>query len=228
MGLRGRWDMKWQVLSNMLLFERLDNTAVPVFTLGFKLTDSQVDPWSQRFTAFKFGDEAAQRHALEGAIRVMTRAVSLLPISGPVVLVSAIPSMEVLLPKSSQLARLGEGIAAGARWRWLPGHISKRPHRSLKTLHGSGSGPERDAEVANTYSANHIDATTVIVLDDFVTRGSTIGDVARAIRLTSPQAQVMGLALAKTERVVFWEGTATPASNSHLDESVRKLWDGEG
>lgn len=134
-------------------------------------------------------------------------------------------SPEGWISHSSGLDVYVEGIAEGAGWRWLPEHVTKRPHRSLKTIQGSGA--ERDAEVANTYSAKPIDAPMVVILDDFVTRGSTIGDVARAIRLTSPRAEVCGLALAKTDRVAYWAGTTAPISNSHLDDSWRKLWDGE-
>ena len=65
------------------------------------------------------------------------------------------------------------------------------------------------------------DPGLVIVVDDFCTRGATLGDIARAIRESNPGWKVQGASLAKAERAAYWKGELT---NAHIPNVLDAVW----
>ncbi len=140
------------------------------------------------------------------------------------VVVGAISSRDAVLAADAPVGRLGEALAAAKGWEWRPDLLTKQPHASLHGIYDAG---RRDATVNGVYVSGAIGGApgVFVVVDDFATRGSTIGDVARALRATNVGWGVYGAALAKTERAAYWEGRGG-IGNAHVPERLRVAWDG--
>jgi hypothetical protein len=209
---------QWEKRGNFMFYQRLDAANLPTLTVAFRFRDCPQDPWTSRLNAFKAGDAAA----VAGACRALPAALRSLPFrAAPIVLTSAVPSGETHLPAEAPLAVLGESVAQSMGWAWRPDMLRKRAHRSLHTIYNAA---ERDAEVRGAYTADVVDpAGLVFILDDFVTRGATLGDAARALKEQNPNLQVAGLVLGKTESLSYWNGQI---DNSHVPTELTALWDG--
>ena len=121
-----------QLEGDLVRFDALNNCRIPVFALGFRLTDRDCwdEPWTNRFSNFKIGKYGYKRDAIRGACAVMPRAVGTIALELPVTVVSAIPSRSEVLHPGSELARLGAAIARLHGWAWAPEILSKREHRA--------------------------------------------------------------------------------------------------
>ena len=76
------------------------------------------------------------------------------------------------------------------------------------------------------YESSAIDADTILVFDDFITRGSTLSHIAQAILRENPRVRVYGLALCKTEGRGFNKDRfGVELSNDHVPGEWRTLWD---
>jgi hypothetical protein len=213
----------WQQRGDLMFFSSLDNCNFGVFTVAYRFKDDSREGWTDRLNTFKFGYAAAGDQAVRGAYAVLSTALAKMTFPGPVALVSAISSKDTTLDPNSRLARLGAALAGALRWTWAPQALSKRAHRSL---HGLKAGADRDAEVANAYQAlNFNQFGTVLVLDDFATRGSTLADIGRAIRVHAPKVTIYGVALGKTEKAAYWASMNRPIDNSHVPQHLAALWD---
>lgn len=204
-----------------MVYEQLDSfQSIPALTLAFRFTDQSSDPWTSRLNEWKVGNAAAVR----GACAAVTSALATLPLRRPVTLVAAIPSSQATLPPNAPVAVLGQKISAVFGFTWAPHLLSKRPHRSLHSLTNSA---EREAEVQNAYTAAAgVPATgTVLIIDDLVTRGSTFGAIATALRTRSQGISIVGLAPGKTERTAYWHGIGRPISNAHVPVELADAWD---
>jgi hypothetical protein len=208
----------WTVSGRLLRFPSLDNCPYEVRALGFRITDIP-DAWTQRFNEFKFGSGVGKEAAMRGASAVLSDAAHSLVLGGSVAVVGAISSADERLDRSGGIARLGEAVSARNGWSWCPGVLTKRRHQSRHQM--GGNAIVRDAVVDGVYSALHVDAATVLVIDDFATRGSTIADIARAIRQTTPGAKILGLVLGKNESIA-WCGGAV--NNGHIPAEYERLW----
>ncbi len=205
-------------------FSRLDGCSIPVFAIGFRIEDSFADPWTERFNQFKFGHATRQSAAIKGACATLPAAIMSAGLPTSATIVSAIGSADVTLDVKSPLAKLGIAVAARTGWDWQPGVLQKRAHQSLKTLR---SAEDRDAMVGGVYTAGAVQAATIVILDDFATRGSTIEDIARALRTRQPTIELYGVVLAKNERIEWSERLGQPVSNGHIPRRLEDLWDTE-
>lgn len=103
--------------------------------------------------------------------------------------------------------------------------LEKQPYSSLHS--GRKSASERDSLVAGAYTCTGFDFPAdcaeplILIVDDIVTRGSTMNDAARAIRAKYGDLQIGGLALAK------WQWQETNCSNDHLGYFVDEIIFGE-
>ncbi|WP_163784198.1 hypothetical protein [Myxococcus vastator] len=216
---RTRQNPDWVDICGLMLLRHLDPlNSVEALVIAYRITDRPNDLWTERFNAFKSGDP----RAIQGACRVLSQALKNIRfIVGPVILTAAIPSKFRVLPVASPIYLLGSFIAKALGWTWRPEILRKRPHRQLHLMYNSA---RRDAEVEGVYrcTVRGLEGT-VLVLDDFITRGSTIREIARAIRQGNPAVNVVGLALGKTERVAHWE--AGGINNGHVPEELAQVWD---
>jgi len=209
---------------DLIYLRNLDVRGVAgLLAIGFRFTDDPVDPWTARFNAFKYGEGGA----ISGACRVLPACLAARRGGDTrVVMVAAISSHETQAPPDAPISILGSAITDATDWEWRPDLLSKEPHRPL---HGLRSAEERDAEVANRYTAREVSgqAGAFLILDDICTRGSTLAEITRALREFNPTWRTYGLVLAKSENRSWWSGQGEDISNSHIPDHLVELWDGE-
>jgi len=192
-----------------------------LFALAWRFKDlTTTDAWSARLTAFKEKDA----RALNGACLVMPYAVSKRKWPEKTfTMVSAIPSAETSLPKTSGLFQLGKAISSTIKWEWKPELLSKQPHKPLHTIYNAA---ERAAEVAGKYSMSHTITTDyVCILDDLITRGDTMADIVRAIKERNPRVLIFGLVLGKSETHSYVQERGLDINNSQVPADYAVMWD---
>ena len=208
-----------------MFFPRLDGsgTAIPVYSIGWRIVDHP-DAWTKRFQEFKQGNV----DAINGAKLLLPRAVFELVKAKSLNakktgLVTALSSSRTLSDINSPLFKAGEYVCSRLGFQWLPDLYNKKTHRSL---HSIPSADKRDKEVANKYSCGTIpDVDTIIILDDFVTRGSTMAEMARALHAQKPNVKILGFALGKNERYSYAIQSGVLVTNLHIPRDWTELWD---
>lgn len=208
---------------SMLYFGELDvsDHLDGVYAVGYRFVDQGTEEWTKRFMAFKYGYATGVR----GACSLLPVALKTVKIPGKsVVLVTAIPSDQEKLPTGHPLRKLGERVADQMGWAWGPDALAKEKHRKLAKL---TSGSSRDEEVKEKYQAADLrDFDTCVVLDDLVTRGSTLNDAARAIHSATPSLKtVVGVVLGKNEKVSWGAQWGYELNNDHVPAEYRDRWD---
>lgn len=170
-------------------------------------TDSE-DEWGRTFIDFKNGRPASAGVVTSLLLERVPRLLNdLVGPDGRVNLVTALSADDSEVNPSRPLyglaASLGEKIG---RCDFRDRLLRKAAHKRLTDC---GSGEERDSTVDGVYraaadaGASHIaarrgiDNRVFLILDDFVTRGSTFADISRALRGTFPGASIHAAALAK-------------------------------
>lgn len=192
-----------------------------VYTLCWRFKDGGTDAWTQRVNAFKSGNPQAVR----GACRVAAEAVGSLSWNdfAPVGITTAISSADTAIRPGQPLYTLGDHLARSLTWKWLPELLSKKPHRSLHSIHNAS---ERDQAVDGAYSATAVRGLkTLILLDDFCTRGSTMTDAARAILEADRNLIIFGLALGKAETLAFAAQQGVTLNNDQVPGDWADWWD---
>lgn len=196
------------------------------YTLGYRLEDTPEDPWTQRFTAFKFDEGPA---SVAGASNLMEAAAQLLVNglgrdTGRVAFVSAMRSGETRAAENGALSQIARRCADATGCQFVPGILSKKPH--LPTGRGRLDPEFRMLLVEHAeYRAEPLDADIVIIVDDLVATGKTLSMAATAIVERNPGVTVYGFALAKTgwrNLVQLWHGE--DASNEHIPDAWGLLW----
>lgn len=200
-------------------FPHLDGAGADLdgaYTIGYRITDDGADPWTARFNRFKAKDPAAfvgGAHALSAGMPALLESLGVDPANA--VIVPALGSGETSAAADGQLAKMAARAAKVAGTQVEVGALSKQAH---KPIHGIFNAAERDAELDKAaYVASKLKAKNVFVVDDLVTRGSTLSRIATAIKASNPGVNVYGVALGKTDRRSFWGNL----DNNH----VAKAWD---
>jgi predicted amidophosphoribosyltransferase len=205
-----------------MAFEHLDygRPLDHAFTLAYKFTDDWSETWSGRFARFKEKDQKA----LYGAAKVLKPAMVDLFATAKLdpkrtVIVPALASAETTADPKRHIPLLAAAVSKTVGCRLDMTSVTKDPHPSLHKVNAA----ERiqTLEKAN-YKAKAVDADTVLILDDFITQGATLGITARKLKEANPDLAVLGAALGKTERLAYWNGFGVQLTNSH----VPKPWDG--
>ena len=202
-------------------FAHLDESAglQAAFTLAYKITDDGAELWSERFNRFK----NINKPSVYGAAEVLTIALPQLlgelgAKPGGTVIIPALSSREEAANPKRALPIIAGMCAQKFGARAEIGAISKKVHRPI---HGLGGAAERAAELDGAaYQVKHVKATTIIVLDDFITRGGTLSRIAQAALATNPGSAVYGVALGKTERRAWIHDL----SNDHVPQQWDGLW----
>lgn len=206
---------------NIFQFNSLDSSgdAIRVYSIGWRIIDNP-DVWSRRFIGFKNGDPSDSR----GVASVVLKAFeSLLEGSNAerkdITLVTALSSNSTGPQEDSQLFILGRWLCYELGLTWDPWIISKGAHRPLHSL---SSFADRDGEVRDQYKCDGAKGRrNFVILDDFVTRGSTLADIARAIKVDNNEAYVIGFVLAKSERISYAASCGHVINNDHIPQE----WD---
>jgi len=196
---------------------------IKVYCMAYRLLDSPDEIWTSRVNDFKFGSQ----NQVKAAITVFPQLIKEV-LKSPIksgFAAGLIPSASKTLHTKNRVFLLGRAIAIALNIPWEPNILSKKPHQSLKSIYTGGY--DRDMTVKGCYASEVISGfkgrTTVYLVDDFCTRGSTLLDATRAIVESNPRLKIriVGLILAKNERV-HWAGET--ANNNHLDQYVNDLW----
>ena len=211
-------------IGGWMAFQHLDHghPLDHAFTLAYKMTDDPAEMWSGRFVRFKDKDQKA----LYGAAKVLKPAMtglfaSLKLNAAHTVIVPALSSVEKLADPNRHVPRLATAVSKELSCAVNMTAVSKDPHPSLHKVPAA----ERIAtlEKAN-YTAQAIDADVVVVLDDFITQGATLGITARQLKAANPKLTVLGVALGKTERRAYWADRGIVLSNQHVPGDWDGLW----
>lgn len=216
----------WTKQGDWMQFQWLDGGSLNLnrsFTAAYKITDDP-DKWSNRFTRVKAKEEKAVSRAIalmEFAVPPLIKQLGIEPTE--LIFLPALSSSETKATKTGMLTQLAKSCASrttGASWTYHA--LTKNEHRPLHSLK---SAQARAAELAlAAYKAHEVEGTYkhFFVIDDFITRGDTLGCVADAIVKLHPEAKVYGLALGKTERR-SWNASV---SNDHVPPSFESAWKG--
>ena len=190
------------------------------YAVGYRLLDQPDDVWTERFVQFKEGPPSAAEAGIRLVGRMARRILSARGIKPrDVTFIPALTSLETFADANGKLSRAAKHSAEilGAHYR----HdlLSKRPHISL---HGENlSRQERQHTVAGAdFQCRGSVGSHLILVDDFITTGSTLQQWTSAIRVSNPECVVLAMSLAKNERRSF----EPKASNGHLDSEMDATW----
>ncbi len=211
---------QWTEANGLMRFESFDKLPnFYVYSLAWRFRDV-ADQWTERLNVFKDNDEKA----IMAACDVLPYALSKLDwMKKRFTLISALPSSAEVLPENSGLYRLGHAIATNLSWTWQPYALRKKPHRKIHSLF---TAADRDAEVAGKYSvAQNLNADYICILDDFITRGATMEDIVRAIRVHYPNVHIFGITLGKAEKQGYAASYGHAIDNNHVPGEYAARWD---
>jgi len=215
----------WSEFHGWMAFDQLDegDDLTRAFTIGYRLTDDRDDPWTARFNAFKEGE----RTALRGAAAMMRDAVPGL-VRGlrldfaKTVLIPALSSGETVASPSGVLWRLTQYCASYAAVEFAGDRITKKAHEKL---HMHSDATRRQAILAAAdFRSKELHAENVLILDDFITRGTTMSQIAGAILKRNRGLRIFAVALGKTERRSYRRGFGEEISNEHVSPQWERSW----
>jgi len=217
-------------VANWMHFPTLDDMSRDVsgvYTLAWRFTDATEDPWTTRINRFKAGNS----NAWKGASRTVCSALPDLIRARKwslqeTALTVALGSSDTKLVPTRALPRLGAHVAGQLGLSWLPNLLSKQPHRPL---HGLNVAADRTQELEKAkYKATALPegVKRILVMDDMTTRGSTLTRIAEAIRVASPEIEVVGISLGKSEKQNYAAGQGSTISNDGVPESWATIWEG--
>lgn len=165
-------------------FGSLDSASctIPVYTIGWRIRDDP-DKWTRRFLRFKGGEKSD----IHGGALVLRDAVLELQKHSVILgnrtgIAVALSSSKTVVDPDGPLGRVGSWLSKTLGATWLGEKLEKKVHRSLHSL---SSSSDRDSEVEGAYvCTSDLSAIShIVILDDLVTRGATLGDIIRAIRV---------------------------------------------
>jgi hypothetical protein len=209
----------WKPFADWMAFPYLDegDGLDYAYTLAFKITDDWNERWTARFTRFKDKEDMA----LYGAASVMQKAFPALIGSlkldpAQSIIVPALSSSERKANPKRHIPRIGKAMSNLTGLGFDATCLTKEPH---KPLHSLKTAADRHAELEKAnYAAGPIKAKVALIMDDFITQGATMAMTARKLKAANPGIEVIGIALAKNERLAWG------ASNSHVPAEFEGLW----
>lgn len=202
-----------------LVFDDLDRSQHldQALCVGYRFTDEPAERWTAFVNRVKANGETSVGRAAQ-VIRIAIEQIDFG--SDPILVVPVLGSRDTAARSNSAVSRLAASIGEVDGYIYCSGLLRKAPHRSLHMLRGASS---RDAEVEGKYKALRFHNAgvgkvgCVVLVDDLVTRGTTMNDAARAIREANGPIPVFGVALGKTERRSYWGGRI---NNDHLPNTI--------
>ena len=217
---------EWDYFHGWMGFRWLDEDEglARAFTIGYRFTDDRNEAWTSRFNRFKRKSPPALYGGLEllqAAVPPLVRGLGL-DVSRTVFL-PALASAETTAAEKGVLPVVTRECARAAGATFVRDAIRKKAHQPLHLY--SRANKRREILDGADYRSAPIEAASVLVFDDFITRGDTLSHVARAILGANPGVTVYGVGLAKTERRGFWKGQGVEISNDHVPEIWTRAWE---
>ncbi len=222
----------WENRGRLLYFPTLDtNNPIPdVYTIGWRILYANGnDEWSWRFKGFK----DRKRVDVKGCAKILRDAVMDIMkhhnfANDETGIVTALSSQNTESDPKTILYKAGKWISEQTDTEWRPYIYTKKKH---KTLHKLDSAEERDNEVAGKYTCKKCDELSqIIIIDDFVTRGSTLAEMYRALLDSNKSVSVICLALGKhiNTRHFNLDIATLGVNNSHIPAKWESYWEKGG
>ena len=216
----------WRPFHDCMRFDHLAEKFdfVAAFTIAYRFRDDPREQWTARFNRFKHGERTPRRAAavlFNAALPDLLRGLTLNP--AETAFLPVLSSHESIATDGNPLWRIARYCARNAGTSFVGGAITKNPHPSL---HDAADAQEREAILAEAgHRCRRIPALNIFILDDFVTRGSTLSHTASAIRASNPRARIYGVALGKAETLAYHRNTfGRELSNDHVPPKWNRLW----
>ena len=217
------------LLGTCLAFDELDSgpDIDRAFVIGYRFQDVLDEPWTQRFSRFK----DRRRKSLRAGIHILGLATPVL--LSELNLNNKTVTFVPALSSGETVASAGKVLPATAQWcaqqcgsQVAIELLSKKRHARL---HGQvRTAEERESILASAeYISETVDTANVFVVDDLITRGSTLCAIASAIKQKNPGVTVYGLALAKNDRRSFlMDHGHEHHTNDHIPSEWDEIWAG--
>jgi hypothetical protein len=218
---------QWEPFHGWMAFRYLDVNAGlrRSFTIGYRLTDQGDDPWTARFNRFK----EKRKAAICGGVKLMRAAVQLL-VRGlkldptRTVFLPALSSGETVASNTGILSVMTSICAKAAGTGIVLDAITKKAHQPLHNVYNAAR--RREILDAADYRSRKIKADSILIMDDFITRGDTLSHIAEAIHEANEGVSVYGVGLGKTERCAYHrERFGVEISNDHVPSKWETLWE---
>ena len=190
------------------------------FTIGYSILDDRDEKWTGRFNRFKGGSVDSWKAGAAVLMRAVPAVLSDLGISGDdVTFAPALTSGETAASEKGVLGVLAKVCARVCGSEFSLELLSKKPHVRLHAHYRSVA--ERQSILSDAeYSSGAVSTPYVFVLDDFITSGSTLSEVASATKDANPGVAVYGVAVGKNERRSYLPSI----SNDHIPLEWDQAW----
>ena len=215
------------LLGGCLAFDSLDSghDIDQAFAIGYRFQDIPGELWTERFSRFKVG----HRNALQAGAHILGLAapsiLSELDLdSKSVTFVPALSSNETIASEKRVLPKIAQWCAQQCGSEFRLELLSKKAHPRLHGLSRTAMEREEILDAAD-YTSGTVKTANVFVLDDLITRGSTLCAIAGAIKEKNPHVDVYGIALAKNDRRTFlMEYGHEYYTNDHIPSEWNEVW----
>ena len=217
------------LLGTCLAFDELDSgpDIDRAFAIGYRFQDVLVERWTQRFSRFKAGN----RNSLRAGAHLLGLATPMilaeLDLDGKnVTFAPALSSGETVASEKQVLPVIAQWCAKKCETEFALDLLRKRPHARLHRQNRTAE--EREAILSSAeYMSESVATASVFVVDDLITRGSTLCAIASAIKQKNPGVTVYGLALAKNDRQSFLMDYGHEYyTNDHIPSEWDEIWAG--
>ena len=218
--------LRWDYFYGWMAFRSLDEGSglARAFTIGYRFTDDSTEAWTSRFNGFKNKSRPALCGGLELFRTAVPRLVRRLGLDvSRTVFLPALSSAETTAAENGVLSVVTYQCARVSGAAFVGDAVWKRAHLPLHRFNNADKR-RRVLEEAD-YRSAPIEAASVLIFDDLITRGATLSHIARAIRRANPRVTVYGVGLAKTERRGFWQQRGDEISNVHVPETWARAWE---
>lgn len=186
-----------------------------VHCLGWRLRNNFQDPW----TAFVVKVKGREPLSVKNAAECMAIYVKSLPLKHKhIYVVPIISSRDKQACADDPSTVFSQAVARAVGGICVVDALEKRPYSSLHS--GRKSASERDSLVFGTYTCTGFNfprncrQPLILIVDDIITRGSTMNDAARAIKAKHEDLLIGGLALAK------WQAYDQTATNCDIPDNI--------
>ena len=223
-------NVKASLLGGCLAFDELDSGPEidRAFAIGYRFLDVRTELWTGRFTRFK----ERKRKSLRAGARILGNAapmiLSELGLAGKgVTFVPALSSGETVASEDQVLPVIARLCAKRCGAGFALDLLRKNPH---ERLHGeTRTAEERESILSSAgYTSGSVTTSSVVVVDDLITRGSTLCTIASAIKQRNPGATVYGLALARNDRHGYLMRLGhVYYTNDHIPSEWDEIWEEE-
>ena len=192
---------------------------------AYRFAEGWDNDWSVRINEFKKGEKRDVRKAemtLRAAAPSLFKSIGTDP--ELTIVIPILGSEETSATAHSKNSRLAKAIADGVNVQLTLDCLSKNKNPPLHKEKGLSA--RRKALLIADYKASKLDDKfeSVVIVDDIVTSGMTMGFVATAILQSNPGVKIIGFALGRHLRTENLPVSFEKA-NTHIPNELAEIWD---